>query len=78
MPLIINNTLTVQNDNNVPTVTGINIAITAHHSISVNRECLRVSTKIMPPAKQMAGVTTTVSIHNKGVEDQSLFKPLVA
>ena len=53
------------------------MAAKAHHSIMVNRECFRASNKIMPPAKQTAGVIITASIHNKGVADQSLPKPLV-
>ncbi len=77
MPLIPNNTLTANTDNKVPTVTGRNMAAKAHHSITVNRECFRASNKIMPPAKQTAGVAITASIHNKGVADQSPRKPLV-
>ena len=76
-PLIPNKTFTAHTDNKVPTVTGNNIAANAHHSITVNRDCFRASNRIMPPAKQTAGVTITASIHNKGVADQSLPKPLV-
>jgi hypothetical protein len=77
-PLIESNTLTAQKDNNVPAVAGRNIATRAQYSTSVKFECLRASIKTMPPAKQIAGVTVTVSIHNKGVADQSFLNPLVA
>lgn len=77
-PLIKNNTLTAHTDNNVPTVTGINADANAHHSIIVNSRRLRSSANIMHPAKQTAGVTTTVNIQNIGVADQSTCNPLVA
>ena len=77
-PLMLNTTLTAQNDSSDPRVTGSNVAANAHHSIIPNWQRFRASTKIMPPAKQIAGVTVTVSIHNKGVADQSLLNPLVA
>ena len=77
-PLIKNSALTAQTDNNVPSVTGRNAAINAHHSIRPNGRCLRWSTKIMLPAKQTAGISTTASIQNKGVADQSALNPLVA
>ena len=77
-PLMLNKTLTAQNDSSDPRVTGSNVAANAHHSIIPNWQRFRASTKIMPPAKQIAGVTVTASIHNKGVADQSLLNPLVA
>ena len=77
-PLMLNKTLTAQDDSSDPRVTGSNVAANAHHSIIPNWQRFRASTKIMPPAKQIAGVTVTVSIHNKGVADQSLLNPLVA
>ena len=78
IPLIESNPLIAQKHNHVPAVTGRNIAASAQHSISVNFECFRAPIKIMPPAKQIGGVTVTVSIHHKGVADQSLLNPLVA
>jgi hypothetical protein len=77
-PLIENNTLTAQNASKVPRVTGKNPATNAHHSSRENRECLRPSTKIMPLAKQIGGVTITISIQDNGVADQSFLKALVA
>ena len=77
-PLIKNSALTAQTDNNVPSVTGRNAASNAHHSIRPNDRCLRWSNKIIPPVKQMAGVSTTASIQNKGVADQSALNLLVA
>lgn len=77
-PHIESNTLTAQTDNKVPKVTGRNAAANAHHSTSVNLRSFRCSAKIMQPAKQIVGVTTTVSIQNKGVADQSTLNPLVA
>ena len=78
IPLIKNSARTAQTDNNVPNVTGRNAASKAHHSIRPNGRCLRWSNKIVPPAKQIAGVSTTASIQNRGVADQSALNPLVA
>jgi hypothetical protein len=77
-PLIWNNALTAQTDNRVPSVTGRKAAINAHNSIRRSGRCLRWSTKTMLPAKQIAGVITTVSIQGKGVADQSALNPLDA
>lgn len=77
-PLIKNSALTAQTDNNVPSVTGRNAASNAHHSIRPSGRSLRWSNKIVPPAKQIAGVSTTASIQNRGVADQSALNPLVA
>lgn len=78
MPLISSNTLTAHTDKRVPRVTGRNAAASAHHCIKASGCRFRCSTRIMLPAKQRAGVATTISIHNKGVADQSIFNPLVA
>lgn len=77
-PLMVNKTLTAQNDSNDPRVTGSKVAANAHHSIIPNWQRFRASTKIIPPAKQTAGVRVSVSIQNKDVADQSLLNPLVA
>jgi hypothetical protein len=60
----------------VPTVTGKNAATNAHQSSSENRERLPASTTIIPPAKQIVGVTIIVNTQTIGVPDQSLRKPL--
>lgn len=75
---MVNKTLTAQNDSNDPRVTGSKVAANAHHSSIPNWPRFRAATKIMPPAKHIAGVRVTVSIHSKGVADQSLLNPLVA
>ena len=77
-PLIENKTLTAQTASKVPRLTGSNPASKAPQASRENRECLRVSTRIMPIQKQMAGVTMTISIQNNGVADQSPLKALVA
>jgi len=77
-PLIQNNAQTTQITSKVPRVTGKNAAANAHLSSRENRDCLHASLKIMPSLKQIAGVTITISIQNKGVADQSPLKPLVA
>jgi hypothetical protein len=77
-PLIENSTLIAQTASKVPKVTGKNVAINAHHSSRENRECLRASTKIMPLAKEIAGVTMTISIQHNGIADQSFLEALMA
>ena len=77
-PLIENKTLTAQTASKVPRLTGSNATSNAPQTSRENLECLRVSTRIIPIEKQIAGVTITISIQNNGVADQSPLKALVA
>ena len=77
-PTIENSTLTDHNARAVPMVTGSDAAANAHQPIGVSFERLRASTRINPMAKQIAGLTITVSIQNKGVADQFDLNPVVA
>jgi len=77
-PTIKNSTFTDHNASAVPTVTGSVAAANAHQPSGESSERLRASTRINPMAKQMAGLTITVSIQNKGVADQLGLNPVVA
>jgi hypothetical protein len=75
LPHITNSARTPHTEHNVPTVTGKNAAANAHQSSSENRERLPASTTIMPPAKQIAGITIIANTQTIGVPDQLLRKP---
>ena len=77
-PLMESKPLTAQTASKVPRLTGSNAASNAPQTSRENRVRLRASARIMPMLKQIAGVTITISIQNKGVADQSLLKALVA